>query len=102
MDFTPINVQKFISLYKEYLLQEDMKILKDFEIFQRQFGGSKRLESRHGSHWSNCPWAYNTTTCGPDTCGCSFYARERLRVEHLINLYKNAYSSSLQTCCNIC
>jgi hypothetical protein len=87
-----VNVQEIISSYKENMLPEHLEFFKEFDKFQRKFKGVKRYHSKYGEHWSNCPWAYDETVEGPDTCLCLYYVSYKNKLEKLIHFYSGMLS----------
>ena len=49
---------------------------------------SHQLESIHGTHFNICPWAFDTTTCGPDNCFCNKVGQDIKQLEKILGIYK--------------
>lgn len=53
------------------------------------------LESKHGKHYSNCPWADNDCEEGPDTCACQQNDMSLHELFHILDFYQKVLLTRL-------
>jgi len=100
-----LDIERFLKKHKKIMLEEHVEFFREFDKFQREFKGVKKVESKYGSHWKNCSWAYDDCTEGPDTCRCSFIAMDKKRAQAFVKFYEavgRGKSAEKRMCCSIC
>lgn len=82
------DVDRFLNEYSIVLLEEHREDILRYHTFLRKYENVPKTSSKFGIHFTICPWAYDTATCGPDTCGCCYADTYEERLMKIVNWYK--------------
>lgn len=93
-----MDIKQFLVDYKDILLEEHKKEIEHYYKFLKPYINRKKVTSKFGEHYISCPWARDTTTCGPDTCECYNVEQYRGKMLSLIGLYRRIRISSYTLC----
>lgn len=84
-----MEVEEFLNIYSSVLLDDHKKVILHLYKHIKNFSGVNKFTSIYGTHFALCPWAYDNSTSGPDTCECHTIENYRITLENLIKWYEN-------------
>lgn len=82
------EILEFLKINHNNILEEHHEELLNNVIFLKRFMNISSTTSKHGCHFTNCPWSSNLCKAGPDTCACHMLENRMLRIKKLMSLYK--------------
>lgn len=93
MGFTTIlkEIYNFLKSFSHIISDADKTKLVNIQSQLEHLDSMKLIKSKYGEHFEDCCWSHESTTCGPDTCSCSYQKIRRQQVENearnIINFY---------------
>lgn len=93
-----MDIKQFLLDYKNILLEEHREEIEHYYKFLKPYESRKKVTSKFGEHYISCPWARDSTTCGPDTCECHNVEQYRERMLRLIKLYQRIRVNNCKLC----
>lgn len=85
------QIEKFMNIYNDFILEEDLRIIKNFINMLNTYEDKQLVESKYGKHFNNCPWSKNQSSEGPDTCQCIVFRYRKNYILSLIEKYNNNF-----------
>lgn len=98
------DIYDFLKRCSHIVSDEDKYKLINIQSHLESASSLKTRKNKFGEHYEDCSWSNDNTTCGPDTCSCSYYRRKNMEAEEeakqLIQTYYNVYNVTKCKNCN--
>lgn len=86
------EIYNFLKSFSHIISDEDKTKLINIQSHLKYGENQKIINSKYGSHFDDCPWSNDNTTCGRDTCRCILYRLNYHQVENEARKIMNFYN----------
>lgn len=82
------QIEEFLESYAGILRDEHKELISSYLPFLRKYWNVPETLSKFGIHFATCPWADNSTNCGPDSCPCYYVHLYSKRLDEIVAWYE--------------
>ena len=94
------DICNFLKKFSHIIPEEEKNKLINIQSNIEYRNNLKKIKSRYGLHYEDCPWSDDNCKSGPDTCACSSVERMQDEANRIIQLYTNIYNLNRSENCN--
>lgn len=87
-DLTMTDIETFLQDYSNVIWDEHKEEIMKYYNYLLQYENIKKTTSKFGKHFECCSWSNDTTTSGPDTCGCYYVDSYKEKLTRVVYWYK--------------